>query len=333
MPVPRIFVSSTCYDLGPIRDDLEHFIRNFGYEPIRSEKGNIYFDTNKDVAESCIDEVPFCQMLVLIIGGRYGSESKETGKSITNMEYNKAKELGIPIFTLVNKKVLDHYEIWQDNKDVKEIKYRHVENPKVFEFIDEVKNASYNNALQPFESFEDIRFYLSQQWSGMMYRFLIAEGKTKQVDNTLSAITELSKKIEYITRQIAKDMGKEKTDLKIKIMDIIAKKPDWILGRLNKKYGVDFSHEKILRNDTFEKLLKSNNFKYTISDKILPPEDEESYVVGTEYIEGSISKDSVIIGKEAFEMAEKQYKRLYEEILSILSKNNITVKDFLSDDK
>ena len=73
MTAPRIFISSTCYDLTHIRENLENFIKSLGYIPIRGEKGNIFYAPDKEVMDACVDEVPQCQMLVLIIGGRFGT--------------------------------------------------------------------------------------------------------------------------------------------------------------------------------------------------------------------------------------------------------------------
>lgn len=67
MPTPRIFVSSTCYDLKYIRENLKFFIRNLGYEPILSEEGNVFYDPSLHVQDACLAEVPSCQVLLLII--------------------------------------------------------------------------------------------------------------------------------------------------------------------------------------------------------------------------------------------------------------------------
>lgn len=46
---PRIFVSSTYYDLKYIRNDLENFIKSFGYESVLFESGDIAFVPNNDI--------------------------------------------------------------------------------------------------------------------------------------------------------------------------------------------------------------------------------------------------------------------------------------------
>ena len=37
MAKPRVFISSTFYDLRQVRQDLDQFIMSLGYEPIRNE--------------------------------------------------------------------------------------------------------------------------------------------------------------------------------------------------------------------------------------------------------------------------------------------------------
>ena len=48
MAIPRVFVSSTCYDLKYIRENLKYFIRTLGYEPVLSEEGSVYYDPQRD---------------------------------------------------------------------------------------------------------------------------------------------------------------------------------------------------------------------------------------------------------------------------------------------
>jgi hypothetical protein len=70
MAKPRIFVSSTYYDLRHIRAVLEGFIRQLGYEPVLFEKGAIPFRHDKTLEENCLSEIDACDILILIVGGR-----------------------------------------------------------------------------------------------------------------------------------------------------------------------------------------------------------------------------------------------------------------------
>ena len=141
MAVPRIFVSSTCYDLKYIRENLKYFITNMGYESILSEEGDVFYNPDEHTHDACLNEVGTCQVFVLIIGGRYGGKYLETDKSITNKEYEEACRLNIPIFTLVERSVLSEHLVYQKNKknpNANKIVYPSVDNIKIFEFVDQV---------------------------------------------------------------------------------------------------------------------------------------------------------------------------------------------------
>lgn len=71
MPSPRIFVSSTYYDLKRIRASLDLFIDSLGYDPVLSEKGDIAYTHDRPLDESCYREAENSDIFVLIVGGRY----------------------------------------------------------------------------------------------------------------------------------------------------------------------------------------------------------------------------------------------------------------------
>src|SRR5438552_10179566 len=112
MAKPRIFISSTFYDLKQIRSSLEAFIMGLGFDPVLSEKGSIAYSPDAPLDESCYREAKGCDIFVLIIGGRYGSEvasergTEEKGfyeryESITRKEYESAVDRDIPIYVLI----------------------------------------------------------------------------------------------------------------------------------------------------------------------------------------------------------------------------------------
>jgi hypothetical protein len=41
MAKPRVFISSTYYDLKNVRADLERFVRDKGFDPVLHERGNV----------------------------------------------------------------------------------------------------------------------------------------------------------------------------------------------------------------------------------------------------------------------------------------------------
>jgi Domain of unknown function (DUF4062) len=75
MSKPRVFVSSTYFDLKHVRSSLETFITTLGFDVVLSEKGRIAYSPDMPLDESCYREAQAADILVLIIGGRYGSEA------------------------------------------------------------------------------------------------------------------------------------------------------------------------------------------------------------------------------------------------------------------
>jgi hypothetical protein len=75
MPSPRVFISSTYVDLVDARSVVEHYFRELLYETVAFERGGIHFDHTKPLDVSCYEAVKDCDLMVLIIGGRYGSPS------------------------------------------------------------------------------------------------------------------------------------------------------------------------------------------------------------------------------------------------------------------
>ena len=49
MAKPRVFISSTFYDLRQIREDLDRFILDMGYEPVRYETGAIPYSKTESL--------------------------------------------------------------------------------------------------------------------------------------------------------------------------------------------------------------------------------------------------------------------------------------------
>lgn len=70
---PSIFVSSTCYDLKQIRQDIREFIEaDLGYEAILSEYNSFPIDPDKDTINNCLRVVEQrADIMVLIVGSRY----------------------------------------------------------------------------------------------------------------------------------------------------------------------------------------------------------------------------------------------------------------------
>lgn len=94
---PKIFISSTIWDLPNERSAAYSAVNKIGAFPIMSEKTIEAQST--DSLSACLSKVMESDIYVLILGGRYGWQP-EGKESITEMEYQTARSQGIPILVI-----------------------------------------------------------------------------------------------------------------------------------------------------------------------------------------------------------------------------------------
>ena len=223
MAQPRIFISSTYYDLKHIRSSIDNFIESLGFESVLSEKGNIAYSPDAPLDESCYREAMTADILVIVIGGRYGSaastEDKKPGKkfyerfdSITRKEYESAADRDIPTYIMIEANVYSEYQTFLRNKKNKQIEYAHVDSVNIFLLIEEILAKPRNNPIQTFERFSDIESWLREQWAGLFRELLHRMSGNQQIAtlsaqvDALSAINEtLQRYLEVVVTKISPD--------------------------------------------------------------------------------------------------------------------------------
>ncbi|HUJ89501.1 MAG TPA: DUF4062 domain-containing protein, partial [Syntrophorhabdales bacterium] len=126
-------------------------------------------------------EVSFCDILVCIIGGRYGTDSATREGSITQNELQQALERGIQVYIFIEQNVYTEFATYQLNKENKDTKYRFVDNVKVFEFLEKVIALPQNNPIESFVTSADVCKYLQGQWAGLFQRFLQEEQRLSEI--------------------------------------------------------------------------------------------------------------------------------------------------------
>ena len=220
----KIFVSSTCYDLSIIRSQLKSFIENMGYDAVLSEYNDIFYDPQDHTHESCVKEVSNADIVILIIGSRFGGRGipnlqslidfktlstsslktrildHQDQLSVTQYEIFKAIESNIPVYCFVEESVWHDHRVYEENKEkedvIKNMKFPSIDNnetaPYIFEFINFMRARTHNNALFPFGKLEDIEGCLLKQWSNL-FQSLLSQSKSK---------TEASKQMNQITEQL-----------------------------------------------------------------------------------------------------------------------------------
>lgn len=289
----RVFVSSTCYDLSLLRSQIRLFIQSLGYEPIMSDYEDVLYDPRKHTHASCISEVKNCDILILIVGGRFGGKAsvealqkidfekilsednkiekiKEEGNlSVTQLEVLKAIENGMPVYTFIDKKVWNDHDVYEKNKEsgfVDKITFPSIEKQDtakyIFEFINFVRLRSQGNNIFTFEKSADIEEILKKQWAAYFQQLLSEERYLERE----------KKKIERLSNQFE--------DLKTAILSSIENRDQREVARGIVKYrrlfqfvfclrGIDSSYLE-RTTDNWEALMKKGQIKDIVDFDEMP---------------------------------------------------------------
>ena len=181
----RIFVSSTCYDLAAVREDIRAMIIGMGHEPLLSEYSSFPVTLEDSAIANCRRNVrEHTDVMVLIVGGKRGSIDPGSGKPVTNLEYEEALRSDIPIYVFFYRPVLNLVRAWQKNPDADFTP--DVDYPAVFAFIERIRNLG--TWTFSFERTEEIKDALRVQLSGL-FRDLLKRRR----NSNLEPLPEFSK--------------------------------------------------------------------------------------------------------------------------------------------
>ncbi len=214
---PRVFISSTYYDLKYVRENLEKVLFNLNFEPVLFESNKVTFEHGKPLDVSCFNEVKTCHMMVLIIGGRYGAVISDPNSqvekdiydkeyiSITRKEYETAIQHNIPIYIFIEKNVFSEYHTYKINRNFyveavrkNDFKFFFVESLNVFKFIDILSSK----AIKSFEKNEEIEEYLKDQISGMFYLYLESLKSGSKQDQIYDTVSELKNIVKSMSQMV-----------------------------------------------------------------------------------------------------------------------------------
>lgn len=230
MARPRIFISSTYYDLKHLRSTLESFVQRLGFEPILSEKGDIAYSPDQPLDESCYREARNADIFVLIVGGRYGSERSpksdkgaqqfyERYDSITKEELRSALAADVPVYVLVERAVYSEYVTYTKNRSKADVTYAHVDSVNIFELLDEVLRLPRNNPVHTFDTPEEIEEWLREQWAGLFRELLRRVAQNKQLSSLSAQVQTLTEVNTTLKRYLEAVVTKVAPDTSVNLID------------------------------------------------------------------------------------------------------------------
>lgn len=178
MSKTKIFVSSTCFDLSQVREDIRALVLKLGHEPLLSDYPSFPVLPDLGAIENCKRNVrENTDIFVLIVGGKRGSLDPHTNQPITNIEYETAKENGIDTFIFVRQAVITLLPVWEKNPGADFTPQ--VDYPEVFAFVKGIQAEQ--KWTFGFEKASEIATILENQFS-VFLKFLLdlkREGKLK----------------------------------------------------------------------------------------------------------------------------------------------------------
>ena len=288
--VPRVFVSSTYYDLKHVRERLEKFIENYGFEPILFESDKITYQHGTPIDQSAYYEVGLCHIMILIIGGRYGSPMNSSSAdeerkkydeefiSITRKEFETSIAKNIPVLIFVDKNVNSDYETYKENQDFfdelyakqntgkKKFKFAHVDHINIFKFLDIVKSKP----IKTFDKVEQIEHYIKNQFAGLFYLYLEGLKKQSSDDKILDTISELNN-VALRMNEMLTSVGKE----------ILGNDKEEYEKVIEKQFGimVDFYRERFISSISFLNYFSSEDLKKINLHDVLMAIYEEALLI------------------------------------------------------
>ncbi len=284
MARPRIFISSTFYDLKHIRSSIELFIESLGFEAILSEKGDIAYLPDVALDESCYREAASADIFVLVVGGRYGSEVSSSSdhrtrrvffdryESITKKEFETAYENDIPVYILIESNVHAEYQTYQKNRDNEDIDYAHVDSANIFRMIEHILNQPRNNPVYNFDRSSQIENWLRDQWAGMFRELLRSRSQQKQLLALTSQVGELKTVNETLKTYLEEVLKGVSTD-STKVIEQESKRIEHakMMERFSSNDFIDFiSRQSRFSIGQIEELLRTSPTPIAFSERLAP---------------------------------------------------------------
>lgn len=148
--IHRVFISSTFEDMQEYRNAARDALTSIEHLPIGMEHFVAETQSSLDV---CLANVRRCDLLILLIGMRYGSIDKNMGKSFTELEYEEAKRNNTPILVfIINEQKCPVLPIYIDT-DEKAVKLKN--------FKENLKSQDAEYAIR-FDSTDDLKIKIVQ---------------------------------------------------------------------------------------------------------------------------------------------------------------------------
>ena len=281
MAKPRVFISSTFYDLKQVRADLKIFIEGLGYTTVDNNQGDIPYGKDEELDKYCYKEICNIDILVSIIGGRFGSESSSIGNaSISQAELKTALANNKQVYIFIDKNVLAEYETYLLNKDNEKVKYKYIDDIRIYKFIEEIKGLKINNTIAPFETTNDIIKYLREQFAGLFQNLLEYQNRVKEV-RLIDALERTASNLNTLVTYLSETNKDKEAEINTILM---TQHP--LIEDLKKHLGIQYNFY-IIAFEDLQNLISARGFTLNTRDSF----DFNSGITYNEWIRNTKNND------------------------------------------
>lgn len=293
MATPRVFISSTFYDLKQVRNNIGDFIKGLGYEPVMHERSGVAYTHNTPLEGDCYHELVGCDIVVCIIGNHFGSEAQENDLSITMNEVQSAIKQKKKVYIFISSDVYTENRTYLLNKDTGTFKSAYTDDIGIHEFISDLNNTVKNHVIVPFDTTDQIVDTLKAQFAGLFQNLLQRESSMTEA-KTAYDLQESADRM----KEIINDFECQKEEFFQKFTPTFFT-PNRVLHRIKTLLGMKestFFAPDINALDEFMQVVG-----FSIEEEDNPFEDERKYVKdGNDEVTEIIIKQSVLNKDKTF---------------------------------
>lgn len=192
LEIPKLFISSTMDENTKTdRESIIEDLKKENYDIIEFQCYNFPYDNMQDlsIVDETINAVNKANVFILILDNNYGTVIDN--KSIIHQEYERAKELKLPIFVFIKQNV------WRDFENKKINSKSTIKKKEYYDFILELSQYK----ITPFKKYQDCVNYIKEQFLNLLGGVLKFSSQSQWLwnENTTRRIEKSAKEIWIIT--------------------------------------------------------------------------------------------------------------------------------------
>lgn len=173
------------------RESIIEDLKKENYDIIEFHSYNFPYDNMQDlsIVDETINAVKKANVFILILDNNYGTVIDN--KSIIHREYERAKELNLPIFVFIKQNV------WRDFENKKINSKSTIKKKEYYDFILELSQYK----ITPFKKYQDCVNYIKEQFLNLLGGVLKFSSQSQWLwnENTTRRIEKSAKEIWIIT--------------------------------------------------------------------------------------------------------------------------------------